>query len=379
MEQSSIATMASNFFSLTDLQWMTRNNEPTDSKGYQRACNLFAAGKYDMAVKEFSHLKKTDSTSAVIYGYIMAAIAAGKNDIENELQKLETCAAYFYLRGIMQEQQGLYVEAMENYQQTITMESDFVPAMFRLAYLCDLRGDEAYAVELYENARQYRNYTNILINLGTLYEDKQQYHKAIDCYKKVLENEPQHMRAKLFLKDAYASLFMYLDEDKEREHNKLAQILSTPISDFELSVRSRNCLNKMKIKTLGDLIEKSETELLSYKNFGETSLAEIKDILNKKGLKLGMEVEEKNSPQKKDKDSSSESTNDNQELLETSISNLELSVRSRKCLSGLNIKTIGDLIQKSEHELLTCKNFGQTSLLEVKKKLTEHGFSLPQE
>src|SRR6185437_4893571 len=66
-----------------------------------------------------------------------------------------------------------------------------------------------------------------------------------------------------------------------------------PITDFELSVRSRNCLKKMNIRSLGDLLKTSEAELLSYKNFGETSLNEIKALLAQKGLRLGQAAEDK--------------------------------------------------------------------------------------
>ena len=76
---------------------------------------------------------------------------------------------------------------------------------------------------------------------------------------------------------------MYYDEELERKEDRLNQILRIPITDFELSVRARNCLNKMNIVTLGDLVRQTEQELLSYKNFGETSLNEIKEILALEG------------------------------------------------------------------------------------------------
>ena len=81
---------------------------------------------------------------------------------------------------------------------------------------------------------------------------------------------------------------MYYDEEQERREDKRNKILRTPINDFELSVRSRNCLSNMGVRTLGDLVNKTEAELLSFKNFGETSLMEIKEILRNKGLRLGM-------------------------------------------------------------------------------------------
>ena len=81
---------------------------------------------------------------------------------------------------------------------------------------------------------------------------------------------------------------MIYDEEKEKMKTRHHQTLEIPISDFELSVRSRNCLRKMNIYTIGDLLNITEAELLSYKNFGETSLREIKIILEAKGLFLGM-------------------------------------------------------------------------------------------
>ena len=80
---------------------------------------------------------------------------------------------------------------------------------------------------------------------------------------------------------------MYYDEEQERREDKRNKILRTPINDFELSVRSRNCLSNMGIRSLGDLVNKSEAELLSFKNFGETSLMEVKQMLAQKGLRLG--------------------------------------------------------------------------------------------
>ena len=94
------------------------------------------------------------------------------------------------------------------------------------------------------------------------------------------------------VRDAVAALNQYYDEDQERREDKRNKIMRTPINDFELSVRSRNCLAKMNIRTLGDLVKKTEAELLSYKNFGETSLYEIKHILNQKNLRLGQLLED---------------------------------------------------------------------------------------
>src|SRR5262249_43174402 len=126
-----------------------------------------------------------------------------------------------------------------------------------------------------------------LMNLGILYEDSNQYAKATQCYQRILTVEPTNEQARLFLKDSQASDNMYYDEEAERKDAKFSQILEVPVTDFELSVRSRNCLKKMNIRTLGDLTRVTEAQLLASKNFGETSLLEIKDMMTSKGLRLG--------------------------------------------------------------------------------------------
>jgi DNA-directed RNA polymerase subunit alpha len=79
-----------------------------------------------------------------------------------------------------------------------------------------------------------------------------------------------------------------VSDEKDREfYKRLAQ----PVSELELSVRSANCLREAHIKTLGELVRKSEPEMLKYRNFGKKSLAEITAILKDMGLGFGMEVD----------------------------------------------------------------------------------------
>ncbi len=131
----------------------------------------------------------------------------------------------------------------------------------------------------------------------------------------------------------------------------------------------------MNIITLGDLLNISEAELLSYKNFGETSLREIKTILESKGLLLGMTLEEKQFSSAETSDHTAATIQD-EGLLNKPADDLQLSVRARKCLQKLNIRTIGELTHRTDAELLGCKNFGVTSLNEIKKALTNLGLSL---
>ena len=168
---------------------------------------------------------------------------------------------------------------------------------------------------------------------------------------------------------------MVYDEEKEKRKDRKVQILETPISDFELSVRSRNCFEKMNIYTLGDLMKVTEAELLSYKNFGETSLREIKVVLDSKGLRLGMALDEKELAAGEIDDGTIEEDAD-KELLDKTVDELRLSVRARKALERLDICTLGDVTRRTDAELLGCKNFGVTSLNEIRKALTNFGLSL---
>jgi DNA-directed RNA polymerase subunit alpha len=285
-------------------------------------------------------------------------------------------AEYHYQLGRLQEAQGLYEQAMDNYNTALELSPGHQKALFHLAYRCDLSGDEDAAIDYYKQiASSAPVYVSALLNLAVLYEDADKFDKAANCIDMVLESHPNHKRAILFKKDIESSKTMYYDEEKEKKKTRKSQILETPISDFELSVRSRNCLAKMDIVTLDDLLNISETELLSYKNFGETSLKEIKAILASKGLRVGMALEEKELPL--EETVGQETTEDEGEgPLKNSIDDLRLSVRSRKCLQKLNLHTIGDLTQITEAELLGVKNFGVTSLNEIKKALVNLGLSL---
>jgi len=81
------------------------------------------------------------------------------------------------------------------------------------------------------------------------------------------------------------------EKEESKEEKELTEKLNMPITELELSVRSSNCLREAKIKTIGDLVKKSEMEMLKYRNFGKKSLSEINEILTGMGLHLGMKME----------------------------------------------------------------------------------------
>ena len=75
------------------------------------------------------------------------------------------------------------------------------------------------------------------------------------------------------------------------EQTRLRKILNMSVNEIELSVRAANCLKNANIKTIGDLVQRTESEMLRTKNFGRKSLNEIKEILTEMGLSLGMKVD----------------------------------------------------------------------------------------
>ena len=94
------------------------------------------------------------------------------------------------------------------------------------------------------------------------------------------------------------TVFINFDETEEpapieapKEEARLNENLFRSVDELELSVRSANCLQQANIKTIGDLVQRTEAEMLKTKNFGRKSLKEIKEILAEMGLSLGMKLE----------------------------------------------------------------------------------------
>jgi DNA-directed RNA polymerase subunit alpha len=285
----------------------------------------------------------------------------------------ERAAEEFYRRGQDAEAQALHEKAVDFYERALNENPDHEQACFRLAVLYDRRAEDAKAIELYERiCTSHPVHINALLNLAILYEDNNHYDEAKRCLEAVLRTNPNHQRARLYMRDVESARSMYYDEDTDRRGDRRSAVLEVPVTDFELSVRSRNCLKKMNIRTLGDLLRTTEQELLSYKNFGETSLNEIKALLASKGLRLGAAAE----PGAPARRATAAAGDVAPEVLDKLVADLELSVRSRKALQRLNINTLAELASRTEDELLGCKNFGQTSLNEIKQQLATFGMSL---
>jgi DNA-directed RNA polymerase subunit alpha len=286
----------------------------------------------------------------------------------------ERASEEYFKRAVEAEKEGNHEKSIEFYERALNENPDHETACFNLALLYDRRADDAKAIELYERVcTSPPVHLNALLNLAVLYEDNNHYDEAHRCLDAVLKTNPNHERARMYMKDVESARSMYYDDD-DRRGTASNRVLEIPITDFELSVRSRNCLKKMNIRSLGDLLRTTEQELLSYKNFGETSLNEIKALLAQKGLRLGQSADGEKPTFARPAAVAVE--NVSPEVMGKSVADLELSVRSRKALQRLNINTLADLAARTEAELLGCKNFGQTSLNEIKQQLSSFGMGL---
>ncbi|MFO0864735.1 MAG: DNA-directed RNA polymerase subunit alpha C-terminal domain-containing protein [Gemmataceae bacterium] len=336
----------------------------------------------DEAFKAFEKAEKAGYTSAQVQ-LQKAGIHRMKGELQQAkaiLSKMEDQAShnaeYHFQLASAQLADGNRLQGLKHLERAVELDPAHTGALFQLGHANDLAGNDDDAINFYERCLTHPPlHVGLLMNLGVLYEDSERYDKAVDCFRRILHADPNHEQARLFLKDSEASLTMYYNPDADAASSRFNQVLEIPVTDFELSVRSRNCLKKMNIRTLGDLTRISEQQLLSSKNFGETSLNEIKAILGAKNLRLGQALEEGSHYERRYVNQQPLSDQE-QAKVNMSVSELNLPVRARKCMNRLGINTVGELMQRTADELLESKNFGMTSLNEVRERLRQMGLAL---
>jgi DNA-directed RNA polymerase subunit alpha len=339
-------------------------------------------GEYDEAFKAFDRAEKTGYASQQVQLQKAGILRLQGQSTEAKavLAKVKDMAAhnaeFHFQEGGLAEAEGDLLRAVKGYERAAELDPSHSGAMFRLAYLNDLSGNDEDAIQYYEKCLKHPPVAKgVLNNLGVLYEDHNQYDRAADCYRRLHKSDPMDDRARLFTRDAEASLSMYYSPEEEQVSQAFRQVMEVPITDFELSVRSRNCLKRMNIRTLGDLTRVTEQQLLASKNFGETSLDEIRIIMTAKGLRVGQSLEQGQQYEFRAKAQQNLSAEE-AAVLNKPVSDLNLSVRARKCMNRLNLSTLGELVQRTADDLLEAKNFGVTSLTEVREKLQQLGLKL---
>ncbi|CAN5521962.1 hypothetical protein BH09PLA1_BH09PLA1_27730 [soil metagenome] len=129
----------------------------------------------------------------------------------------ERAAEEYYRRGIDSEKEGVHEKAVEFYERALNENPDHECACFALAVLYDRRAEDAKAIELYERiCTSPPVHLNALMNLAVLYEDNNHYDEAHRCLDAILRTNPNHSRARLFMKDVDSARSMYYDEDADK-------------------------------------------------------------------------------------------------------------------------------------------------------------------
>lgn len=173
---------------------------------------------------------------------------------------------------------------------------------------------------------------------------------------------------------------------EDQEYEDMVKTLQTRIDGLERSARVDNYLKNENIETIGDLAQKTKKELLQYPNLGRESLKEITGLLGAHGLNLGMDIDAyKQSARsyvvsKRALDGVHRSA-DNlfNTLLNAKLEYLELpsKIKTRiiSATKYANIETIGDLVQKTEEDMLQYPKFGEWSVATLKSLLKSYGLS----
>jgi DNA-directed RNA polymerase subunit alpha len=260
------------------------------------------------------------------------------DDAEKALNGVSDGADREFLTGRLHDARGNVEAAINAYEAALEKEPEHVEAAFKLGVLLDRIGDDDMAVEYYLICADVSpHYIPGVTNLGILYDERGESNAAMDCFRQVLAYNPRDRRALMLLRDAKSSRTMYYDEREERERERMEKIMRTPVNDFELSVRSRNCLAKMNIFTLGDL------RLGMYRDGEERSISKA-----------------------------------DQKVLGESVEKLELANRSQQVLESLGVSRIGDLAQYSDLDLYKSYGSGQSVVQELSTALGPFGISLPK-
>ena len=164
-----------------------------------------------------------------------------------------------------------------------------------------------------------------------------------------------------------------VDEYKKREEE--SERLS--ISKVGFSTRTFNCLKKAGIRSLADLSDKTEMDLIMIRNLGKRSFEEIIAKMQEYGISLKTEkqLEQEENQQRLREEEPEES----EEAEELSINKMGFSTRTFNCLKKAKIRSLADLSDKTEKDLIMIRNLGKRSFEEIVAKMQEYGMSLRTE
>ncbi len=207
----------------------------------------------------------------------------GTIEILNPEQVIATLSdkAEFRMECVVQQGRG-YVAAA-------TIKDQFAGDTFGTIYIDAVFSPIRNVRYLVEAARvqQRTDYDRLIIEVTT--NGTVRPEDAVSYAAKVLRD---HLNLFISMKDQAAELAALEEEQQAASATSaMEEKLDKSIEELELSVRSFNCLEAAGIKTIRDLVQKTESEMLKYRNFGRKSLTEIKNILKEMNLRFGMEID----------------------------------------------------------------------------------------
>src|SRR5438093_10629957 len=176
---------------------------------------LVERSDYDEALKAFDKAEKSGYTASQVQ-LQRAGIYRQKGEIGQArtiLNKMSDQAThnaeYHFQLASCFLAEGERTTALRHLEKSVELNPSHTGALFQLGHANDLAGNDDEAISFYERCLNHPPvHTGVLMNLGVLYEDHDRYDKAVDCYRKVLNANPSHEHARLFLRDAQASLTM---------------------------------------------------------------------------------------------------------------------------------------------------------------------------
>ncbi|MFA4987288.1 MAG: hypothetical protein WC712_11935, partial [Candidatus Brocadiia bacterium] len=217
-----------------------------------RAKCWLALGKFSQAVACFRDAAKSTTalTLAEKLSHIHCLCLVGKTD---EAKKMfdglkageKSSFQGKFVSALITETSGDIESAIDAYYKLKSEKPHSTDVIFRLAVVLDARGEDPVEIEsLYRGLVESDIFhVGAAINYGLFLLDVDRPDDAETIFSKVLTYDPDNERVWLYMRDAQASRNMIYDEGRHKEDEKLRQILRLPISEFELSVRSRNCLS----------------------------------------------------------------------------------------------------------------------------------------
>ena len=344
--------------------------------------------QYDKALEDLDRAKDRgwDGLSVDVQAIEIKALSGDPEGARKALGRLERHSAsadYKYLSGLIEELSGNGEKAAALYEQARHVDPRHGAATFRLAYYLDLHGQEDRALELYRQCLNYPPvHANALINLAVLYDDLGRYEQAMSCLRRVLVSMPNHPRARLFLKDADASKVMFYDEDQAKRVARRNAVLDIPVTDFELSVRA-------------ELPQEDERPHAGrpgpHQRHRAAGLQEFwRDVAQGNQGHAGSQGPATGRRERRGRRIRRSCRASRQRARAPAAAGQgpgraghapgpgAVLHPPRKAVESLNVATLGELAQKTEAELLACKNFGQTSLNEIVQRLGEHGLHLKE-